>query len=83
MKTIEATAIVTPDGKIQIEDLKGIPEVGKFSVILIFGEQSPASDNQKDSQKSNFPFTFKPLNWGNIPPEMTFRREDMYDDERG
>jgi hypothetical protein len=78
MKTIEAIAVVTPDGKIHIENPTGTLEVGEYKVVLVVEEQPASAPAPK---KPLPPLNLKPLNWGYYPPDFTFRREDIYKDD--
>jgi hypothetical protein len=77
MRTFEAVATVTSDGKLHLEIPVENLEPGEYQVVLIIEEQ-PVSTPKREPLP---PLRLKPQNWGNIPPEMTFRREDIYEDD--
>ena len=77
MKTITATAIVTPDGKITLQLPPDIPP-GEHQVVLVIDEQ-PVSElplTKKERPPLNFPVD----NYGSWPADLSLRREDMYDE---
>jgi hypothetical protein len=78
MKAIEATAIVTEDGKLLVQVETDMPP-GEHEVLLVVNEQ--VSSTRPKVAKS--PLKLKVMNWDNWPPDATFRHEELYDDDVG
>ena len=72
MRTIEATATVTSDGKITVKVPPDIPQ-GEYRVVLVI-EESPVKKEVRP------PLDFPVDNWGPWPENLSLRREDMYDE---
>ena len=77
MKTIETTVTVTEDLQITITLPSDITP-GKHRVVVVIDENPliPDKDTAKPLLKLNVG------EWKNWLPECTFRREDIYDDDR-
>jgi hypothetical protein len=77
MKTITATAIVTPDGKITLQLPPDIPP-GEHQVVLVIDEQSASEPPL--TKKERPPLNFPVHDVGPWPADLSLRREDMYDE---
>ncbi len=75
MITIEGIATILPDGTItvQAETALDLPP-GEHRIVMVI-EQSPVP-------KKKEPLKFSAYNLDLLPPDFTFRREDIYDDSR-
>lgn len=73
MKTITATAIVTPDGKITLQLPPDIPP-GAHQVVLVIDEQPMKKEKRP-------PLDFPTISVGSWPADLSLRREDMYGDD--
>jgi hypothetical protein len=74
MKTIETTAIVTPESTVTMQVPPDIPP-GEHRVVLVIDEQPIVRDKRPPLKFSAYPV-------GLLSEDLTFRREDLYD-ERG
>lgn len=74
MRTIEAKAIVSEDGKLTIQLPPDIPP-GEHRIVLVI-EELISSHEEADTK--DFPV----IDIGPWPTDLSLRREDMYD-ERG
>jgi hypothetical protein len=70
MKTIETTAIVTPEGTMTIQVPSGISP-GEHQVVVVIDEHSIV-------RKKSPPLKFSAYPVGLVSEAMTFRREDIY-----
>ncbi len=77
MKTIETIVTVTDNMQITIQ-LPSDITFGKHRIVLVIDETSlpPDINTAKPSLKLNVG------EWQNWAPECTFRRENIYDDDR-
>jgi hypothetical protein len=73
MRTIEATATVTPDRTLTVMVPPDIPP-GKHRVVLVIDDQPAAQEKRPPLKFSAYPV-------GLVSDSMTFRREDLYDDD--
>jgi hypothetical protein len=80
MKTIELDADVTTEGTLTL-NIKLPPNIqpGKHRVVVIIEEAPVKSD--APTTESRPAFTFKALELPAYPPDYTFSREDIYDDD--
>lgn len=72
MKTIETTAIVTPEGMMTVQVPLDIPP-GKHHVVLVIDEQPMVGEKRP-------PLKFPVDRYGPWPENLSLRREDMYGD---
>lgn len=70
MRTIETTAVVTPDHTITVQLPEDIPP-GECRVVVVV----------EDRAIEALPFGLRPYNIGLTDPNCTFRREDLYGDD--
>lgn len=70
MRTIETTAVVTPDHTITVTLPADIPP-GQVQLVVVVEERTAEV----------LPFGLRPYNLGLTDPNCTFRREDMYGDD--
>jgi hypothetical protein len=71
MRTIETTAVVTPEHTLTIQLPADVPP-GTHQVVVIIGGLEPAGTKRW--------LNLKPYNIGLVDPNFTFRREDLYGD---
>lgn len=72
MRTIEADAVITPEGRLTLEVPPAI-QPGRHRVVLVIDEQPLAAN-------SNLLQDFPVDDIGPWPENLSLRREDMYDD---
>jgi hypothetical protein len=72
MRTIETTATVTNDSKMTVQVPLDIPE-GEHRVVVVIEEQPVKKEKRP-------PLDFPVDNWGPWPENLSFKREDMYDE---
>ncbi|MGH7966738.1 MAG: hypothetical protein ACRERD_33745 [Candidatus Binatia bacterium] len=72
MRTIEATATVTKDGKMTVPVPSDIPQ-GKHRVVVVIDEQLVRKEKRP-------PLNLPAHDYGPWPADLSLRREDMYDD---
>jgi len=72
MRTIETTAVVTPEHTLTVEVPADIPPGPRRVVVIV---DSPAVAGTKRW------LNLKPHNVGLVDPNFTFRREDLYGDD--
>jgi hypothetical protein len=70
MKTIETTAIVTPEGTVTVQVPPDIPS-GEYRVLLVIDEQPIVREKHP-------PLKFPVDRYGPWPEDLSLRREDMY-----
>jgi hypothetical protein len=70
MRIFETIVPVDQDGKLRIELSIDDIQAGKYQVVLIVEEKS-----------IEVPLKFNSYSWNNYPPDFTFRREDIYEDD--
>src|SRR6266542_5848192 len=77
MKTIEATATISPDGTLTVHVPPEVPP-GEHRVVVVIEEQStePATH-----QPVRPPLALPVINVGSWPADLSLRREDMYGDD--
>lgn len=71
MRTIETTAVVTPEHTLTIQLPVDVP-LGAHRVVLVIDNGDQAAPKRLD---------LKPYNIGLVDPNFTFRREDLYGDD--
>ncbi|MEW6492603.1 MAG: hypothetical protein AB1589_08860 [Cyanobacteriota bacterium] len=69
MKTIQTTAIISPEHQLTIQVPPDI-QAGEYEIVLVL-EAKPA-------RKKRQPFKFPVDDYGPWPVELSLRREDMY-----
>ncbi len=74
MRMIETTAIITDEGTLTVQVPPDIAPGDHHIVVII--------DEQPTVQAPRPPLQFAAYPVGLIAPERTFRREELYDDER-
>ena len=74
MRTIEATATIRPDRTLTVQVPADIAPGDHHIVVII--------DEQPTVQAPRSPLQFAAYPVGLTAPERTFRREELYDDER-
>lgn len=74
MRTIEATATIRPDSTLTVQVPPDIPP-GDHHIVVIIDEQPTVQTPRPPLQFAAYPV-------GLTAPERTFRREELYDDER-
>ena len=74
MRTIEATATIRPDRTLTVQVPPDIAP-GEHHIVVIIDEQPTV-------QAPRAPLQFAAYPVGLTAPERTFRREELYDDER-
>jgi hypothetical protein len=72
MRTIEATATVTKDGKLTVQVPEDIPP-GEHAVVIVLAENAVPRANRP-------PLNFPVHDSGPWPAELSLRREDLYGD---
>lgn len=73
MRTIETTAIVGADGTLTVQ-APGV-DAGQYRVVVVIDEQQPVGNGvKKPLRLSAYPV-------GLASDEISFRREDLYDEE--
>ena len=72
MKTIETTALVTPEGTLTLQVPEDIPP-GEHRIVVVI-------DERPISMKKQPPLKFSAYPVGLVAEDMTFRREDLYGD---
>lgn len=73
MKTVEATARVTPDHRLVLRvNVPGDITPGEHRVLLTIDPQESAEPPRRPLQFSTYPV-------GLVSDDFTFRREDLYD----
>lgn len=77
MRTIKTTVTVTDEGQITITLPPDITP-GKHRVVLVIDETSTPSDVDNIKQ----PLKLNVGEWKNWSSECTFRREEIYEDDR-
>ncbi|MEQ8974126.1 hypothetical protein [Coleofasciculus sp. E2-BRE-01] len=77
MRTLETTVNVTSDGKITLQLPPDIP-AGEYQVVLVLDQTivPEASETPKKRPPLNFPVD----SYGSWSPNLSLRREDMYDE---
>ena len=70
MKTIETTAVVTPEGTVTVQVPPDIRS-GEYHVLIVIDEQSIVREKRP-------PLKFPVDRYGPWPEDLTLRREDMY-----
>ena len=71
MKTIQTTAIISPEHQLTIQVPPDI-QAGEYKIVLVL-EAKPA-------KKKRQPFKFPVDDYGSLLTELSLRREDMYGD---
>ena len=73
MKTIETSALVSENGKLELY----LPDIspGRYNIVMVIDKTPLMESVHKPGLK------YKDLNWDNWPLNSTFRREDLYNDE--
>jgi len=74
MRTIEATATIRPDRTLTVQVPPDIAP-GDHHIVVIIDEQPTVEAPRPPLQLAAYPV-------GLTAPERTFRREELYDDER-
>ncbi len=78
MKTIETTANVTEDGRLTVRVPATIPP-GSHRVVVVI-EELPEGERQAAEEELAPLADFPVIHVGEWPPDLSLRREDMYDD---
>ena len=74
MRMIETTAVITDEGTLTVQVPPDIPP-GDHHIVVIIDEQPTVPTPRPPLQFAAYPV-------GLTAPERTFRREELYDDER-
>ena len=74
MRTIEATATIRPDRTLTVQVPPDIAP-GEHHIVVVIDEQPTVPAPRPPLQFAAYPV-------GLTAPERTFRREELYDDER-
>jgi hypothetical protein len=77
MRSIEATATVTPDGTLTVRVPPEVPP-GEHRVVVVIDEAAPQSTSQRLERP---PLDFPVRDYGPWPEGLSLRREDMYGDD--
>ncbi len=75
MRTIEATATVTEDGRLIVSAPPDVP-AGQHRVVVVIEEDLTRSNGSKQRRVLDLPAH----DLGLVDDTFTFRREDIYDD---
>lgn len=71
MKTIQTTALISPDHQLTIQVPPDI-QAGEYEIVLVL--------EAKSAKKKRQPFKFPVDDYGPLLTEVSLRREDMYGD---
>lgn len=80
MRTHQTTVNVTSDGKITLQLPPDIP-AGEYQVVLVLDQTIvPETSETSKTCKKRPPFRFPVISVGSWSPDLSLRREDMYDE---
>jgi hypothetical protein len=77
MRTLETTVNVTSDGKITVQLPPDVP-AGEYQVVLVINQTAVPEASGKQEKRP--PLNFPVISVGSWSPNLSLRREDMYDE---